>query len=395
MNRPFVKHLLAANNRYGARLGSQFAAAITYFSILSMVPVLMFAISVTGFTLTVLRPELWDAAQEAIRNAVGSGDENDPISEAVGHALSEWRSFGIIAILTLGYTGSNWVGNLKHAFRVMWRDKFSDAAQTKNFILELLENLLIFLGLFVCVILAFGMTVVGAGFTEQVVSWLSLEHIAGISFIVRGVTILLSFLAGWLLFAFIFVALPGESTTRRGFLGGTLAGALTVTVIQQLAGLLANAFSGNAAAVVFGPIIVLMLVFNTLATVILMIAAWVGTARTYEAELERAERAKRTGKTTDVDDDDIDAQPLVAASQEQARIEQGKKERWAATRSYDSLRTENFDPAAVPQPREDVAVSQATAARGMKVASGVGYGLGAATGIGLGAAIAGLLKRKK
>ena len=33
-----VKHLMAAVTRYGDRLGSQFAGAMTYFSFLSLVP---------------------------------------------------------------------------------------------------------------------------------------------------------------------------------------------------------------------------------------------------------------------------------------------------------------------------------------------------------------------
>lgn len=399
MNSPLVRHVMAALNRYNMRLGPQFAAAITYFSILSMVPVLMFFIAATGFTLTVLRPELWDAAQAAIMDALPSGDEPDsPVSgivTAVEGMLQGWRSFGLIAVLTAGYTGSNWVGNLKRAFRVMWRDKFSEAAEKRNFALELLENLIIFVGLLICIVIAFGATVVGVGFSEEIITWLGLGEVTGIGLIIRAITIALTFVAGWLLFAFIFIALPGERPDKRGFIGGTLAGAFIVTVIQQAAGLIFGAFSGNAAISVFGPVIILMLVFNTLATLILMISAWVGTADTYEEELARAEQAKRTGKTMDVDEDEPETIPAVAASQEQAKLEREKAQRWAATRSYDSLRAANFDPAEVPEPDPEVQVSQATAARGMKIASGVGYGLGTATGLGLGALLVNLFRRRR
>lgn len=394
MSRPFVKHILAALNRYTSRLGPQFAAAITYFSILSMVPVLLFAIAVVGWTLTVVRPELWDAAQVAILEAVGEGDAGATIGRVVEEALSQWRTFGFTALLGLAYTGSNWVGNLKRAFRAMWRDKFSEAAEKRNFILELLENLIIFIGLLISVAVAFGMTVLGTGFTENIVSWLGLEHVTGIELLIRGVTIALTFIAGWLLFAFIFIALPGETVDKRGFLGGTLAGALIITLIQQLAGLLFGLFSGNAAAGLFGPIIILMLVFNTLATVILIIAAWVGTTDTYAAELERAERARRTGRTLDLEDG-VETLPGVAMAQEQARVEQERASRWAATRSLDSLRAINFDPDELPSPDPDVPVSEATAARGMRVAGKVGYGLGTATGLGVGALLVSLVTRRQ
>ena len=273
VNKPWAQHILAAVNRYTSRLGPLFAAAVTYFSILSMVPVLMFGISALGYTLNVLRPDLLEPVMQAIRDAVGSGEAGDTVGEAVDTVLSQWRSFTVLAILTAAYTGSKWVGNLKRALRVMWRDKFSQASEKRNFVLELLENLVIFLGLLICVVVAIGLTVVGTQLSEQIIGWLGLDHVTGISLILRGITIALTFLAGWLLFAFIFFTLPGETTSVRSFMIGTTVGGLIIMLIQQLAGVLFSAFSGNAAATIFGPIIVLMLVFNTLATLILLIAA--------------------------------------------------------------------------------------------------------------------------
>ena len=46
-----VKHLIAAITRYGDRLGSQFAGAMTYFSFLSLVPILMVGFAIGGIVL--------------------------------------------------------------------------------------------------------------------------------------------------------------------------------------------------------------------------------------------------------------------------------------------------------------------------------------------------------
>src|SRR5690606_36869496 len=56
--RPGVEHLLRAGERYTSRLGDRFCAAITYSSVLALVPILVFAFSITGFVLTVSRPDL-------------------------------------------------------------------------------------------------------------------------------------------------------------------------------------------------------------------------------------------------------------------------------------------------------------------------------------------------
>ncbi len=46
-----VKHLIDAITRYGDRLGSQFAGAMTYFSFLSLVPILMVGFAIGGIVL--------------------------------------------------------------------------------------------------------------------------------------------------------------------------------------------------------------------------------------------------------------------------------------------------------------------------------------------------------
>ena len=50
--RPWIAHLLRANERFGGRMGNQFGAAITYFSVLALVPLIMVAFSITGFVLS-------------------------------------------------------------------------------------------------------------------------------------------------------------------------------------------------------------------------------------------------------------------------------------------------------------------------------------------------------
>ena len=62
----WVTHLLRAIDRFSSRLGNQLAAAITYFSVLAIVPVLMIAFSILGLTIEVLRPDLAETLLEAI-----------------------------------------------------------------------------------------------------------------------------------------------------------------------------------------------------------------------------------------------------------------------------------------------------------------------------------------
>ena len=73
--RPRIAHMIRAVERYINRLGSQFAAATSYFSVLALVPILMMAFSIIGFVLTVVQPELLDDVADAVANALGSTDD--------------------------------------------------------------------------------------------------------------------------------------------------------------------------------------------------------------------------------------------------------------------------------------------------------------------------------
>ncbi len=48
---PAIAHIIRATDRFNDRLGSQFGAAITYFSFLSLIPILMVSFVMVGFVL--------------------------------------------------------------------------------------------------------------------------------------------------------------------------------------------------------------------------------------------------------------------------------------------------------------------------------------------------------
>lgn len=193
----------------------------------------------------------------------------------------------------------------------------------------------------------------------------------GISFWLRVISIALTFAVSLLLFSFLFFVLPNQPAARRVRLIGIVGGGLALTVIQQLAGTIIGLLSQGRAAAVFGPIIVLMLLLNVLASVILVIAAWIGTDRTWPQfrATMREERAQGTMHEFAFDED-FDEEPVIP-------------DRVAATVPLDSIR----DAAFVPEPDPEASVRQDVAANAVKVGTGVGYGLGAATGLGLGALI--------
>ena len=256
--------LTASFGRYQRRHGAQHAAAISYFSVLTLIPALMFIGAAAGFTLTVLRPEWLELLRAGLSTSFGESELGDGLTTAIEQAAFNWRELVGIAVLTAAYSGINWVGNLRVAFNVMLHDAETAQPPSKGFLKDLLSNLGIFMGLLV--LLLGCITVVAGG-----IAWLGSSGI-----LVWLGRIILTFLATWLLFAYLFLTLAEERLKVRYWLFSSLGAAVLTAFLQQFAGHLIAAFSRNPTALIFGPVIVTMVMFNLLAVIMLVCFAWTG-----------------------------------------------------------------------------------------------------------------------
>ncbi|MGH3339096.1 MAG: YhjD/YihY/BrkB family envelope integrity protein, partial [Propionibacteriaceae bacterium] len=158
-HKPWIAHIIRAVERYISRLGSQFAAATTYFWVLALVPILMVAFSITGFVLTVVQPELLEAVADMVADALGSAEPatRDKILGVVNNALSQYWTIGIVGLVTGLYAGAKSMGHLKNAVRTQWRPGFDLRPQKINIVLKTLGNLLILAGFIVGMAVSFGL----------------------------------------------------------------------------------------------------------------------------------------------------------------------------------------------------------------------------------------------
>lgn len=277
-SKPWVAHLLDAATRFGERLGSQFAAAITYFSVLAIVPVLMVAFAALGLTVTVFLPDVLDQVKAWIQGAVsGQGDLGQQLGQVVDQAFNSWQGVGIIGLLSAAWAGANWVNNIRSAVRAMMRPDFDMVEDKPNIVVQTLKNLGILLTLFVLVALSMAMTTVATAARDLVGGFLGLDRMPGGELLLGLLPVLGTLLAGFLLFAFLLKVFPERKVPTPVLLRGAAIGGVGMAVLQYLTGTLVGVFSGNAAAAVFGSVIVTMLYFNLFATLILVVAAWVGT----------------------------------------------------------------------------------------------------------------------
>jgi membrane protein len=342
-HQPWIAHIIRAVERYITRLGSQFAAATTYFWVLALVPILMVAFSITGFVLTVVYPDLLHTMADAVTEALGSTDTatRDKILDLVNTALSQYWTIGIVGLVTGLYAGAKSMGHLKNAVRTQWRPGFDLRPQKINIVVRWLGNLLLLLGLLLGLAVTFGLSSLSTSLADAVLGFLGFDDQAWTAPLLRIGSVSFSIGAGWLIFMYLFAVLPETREPWRVVRRGALLGSMALVVLQYLASFLISAFQGNPAAAIFGPVIVLMLFFNIFAQLILFIAAWIATAQ-HNAVPVPPEVEMNTAPTPEPD------------------------------------RTDDEEPNVVPG---------AVAVRTVRVGMGAGYVTGAATGVGLGAAL--------
>lgn len=369
---PLVARLLVIADHFAERSGSQFSAAIAYYSVLALVPILMFAFSMLGMTLTVLRPDLLDVLRGSISNAMNaSPDLGQKITQVVDDALANWRTILTIGAVSILWVGQSWIANLKSAVRSQLRPAHRIKEQKAALPLEMLGNVAILMGLLVCLGLTLGLSIVATAARSTVSEWLHLDGGAGAWILLQGLPVLASLVAAFVLFWFMFRVFVEDLLPRRPLLIGAAAGGVGMVVLEYLTSLLFGLFGKNATAAIFGPIIVLMLFFNLFAQLILFVAAGIATDPTklaWDAAAAAAAAAKAAEAAAALPEEPVEAPVLAPAA--------SLAERPAFT---------------VPGGMVDERVAQ----QGVRAGLGAGWVTGVATGVGVGAAVVSLLKRPK
>ena len=343
----WIAHIVRAAMRYTNRLGTQFAGAMAYFSVLALIPILAVAFSIVAYVLKV-RPALHANLVLAISQALGITDASGQAQVAafIDTAISRSGTIGLIALVIAAYSAAGWMRNVRNALRAQWQDEFEKEKPEYNFVVMTLLDLVKLLGLIVLFTLTFALAALSTSLADTLVDLLGLDDIGWLTPVLNYVPIVFSIGAGWLLFMYLYSVLPRGKTPWPAVRRGSLLGALGLGALQLLAALGINLFTGNAAIAFFGPVIVLMLFLSLFGQLILFIGAWIATS-------------------------EVPTRLSVADAEIAARMREATAARCGR---------------GVPPPPEDL-IPQAIAVRSVGVGMTAGYVTGAATGVGLGALI--------
>ena len=276
---PAVAHFIRAGERFNDRLGSQFGAAITYFSFLSLIPILMVSFAAVGFVLASNQDLLTELINKIVNN-ISDPTLASTLKNTVNTAVQQRTTVGLTGLLIALYSGISWMGNLREAIRAQSRDVWERNEQDKEKIwLKYSRDFISLIGLVLALIVTLSLTSIAGAAQAAIVRALGLDGIDWLRPAMTLIALSISIMANYLLFLWIFWILPRHKPRKRALLRGTLLAAIGFEVIKFIMTLTLPKLATSPSGAAFGSVLGLMAFFYFFARLTLFCAAWIATAK--------------------------------------------------------------------------------------------------------------------
>lgn len=268
----WLDHVLRSWATYKAHHGDHFAAAVTFFSFLSLFPLILLAVSVSGFVLRAhpsLQQDLFDSISSNVPGAFG-----DTLSESIDQAISARTSVGIVGLAGLVFTGLGWVGNLRASIEGVW----GQTPAKRPFLKAKAADLVVLAGLGAGAVLSIGLTAVGATLTSTVLGALGLDGVPGLFLVTTITGIALALTGDVLIFGWLLVRLPQATVPRGVGLRAAILAAIGFEIFKLAGTFFITRATQSATAGIFASVIGILVWINLVSRFLLFCVAWTAMA---------------------------------------------------------------------------------------------------------------------
>lgn len=276
----WLDHLVRAGERYTETHGNHYAAAITYFSVLALVPMLMVAFASAALVLQ-SNPDLLAQLKAEIGKALPAG-LGPTLSTVIDQAIASATTVGVIGMSFALVAGLGWMSNFRDALSVQW----GHGQQPRTpYLRRLGADLASLIGLGLAMALSYGLTAVASGgLAGQILGYLGLGSAGWAAGLLELLALVLGLVANWLVFLWVFARLPREPVTWHSAIMAAAAAAVGLEVIKRVMGVYLAAVTQTPAGLAFGPILGLLIFIFTVSQFLLFLTAWAATARENQVE---------------------------------------------------------------------------------------------------------------
>lgn len=275
---PWLDHLLRAAQSYSDHHGDHYAAAITFFSVLSLVPMLMIAFAAVGFMLA-RSPELVRHLQDQVQ-AAAPGGLGPMLNQIIDGAIASRQGVGIIGLLGALYSGLGWMSNLREALTAQWDAPSGDKPpQSEGFLRTKVMDLLALLGLGLALVMSFALTGAGTAFASAVLTAVGFGHVPGARLVFTALAVVVSIAGMWLVFLWVIARLPRQPVPLRRAMHAAWFGAIGFEILKQAFAIYLDSVTASPTGKLFGPVIGLMVFAYFVSRFVLFLTAWAAVVR--------------------------------------------------------------------------------------------------------------------
>ncbi|HEX3589198.1 MAG TPA: YihY/virulence factor BrkB family protein [Pseudonocardiaceae bacterium] len=300
----WLDRVVRAGSRYLDHKGYAFAASITYFTVLSLIPLLLVALSVTSFVLAG-QPAVLDQLHAQIDLAVPPSLAST-LDNLVNGLIDHRTRIGVIGLAVALYSGWNWMNTLRDALTAMW-----DLQPARQPVVRMvLKDVLALLGLAGALLVTFACTAVAGWLGTLLLRLAGLSDTGWVHGVLVVAALVLAVAANWLVFIWVLAKLPREPVEARSAVRGALAAAVAFEVLKWLGNIYLTAVGRTPLGVTFGWLVGLLLFIYLVARMLMLVTAWTAVGATpkpadhavpkqrdgYPADVSRAETPEPAGR---------------------------------------------------------------------------------------------------
>lgn len=301
---PFLDRVMSTLERHDEHYGGAFAAAMSFRTVMALVPVLMVAFAVAGFVLA-RQPELLDSMRQTIIDAV-PGELGDTLAKAMDSAVRSRSTVGVVGLVFAALTGINWMSGARQAMTAIWGGNVD-----RNPVLSKVFDLGQFVLLGLWFVVALVMSAAGSTtLADLVMVWLNLDWSPVAVDMFQVLAPIVSILITWPLMTVVLAKVPLVNLPLRNAWKAGLLTAIAFEGLKAAAGMIIASTSRGPAGAAFGSIITVMMFINIVARIIFYMTAWCATDPVnagYLLDDEDSEKDEDAEKDVPADEETADA----------------------------------------------------------------------------------------
>jgi membrane protein len=265
----WLDHLARAVDRYVDHNGYHYVASIAYFSLVSLIPMLLVAFSVAGFVLAG-QPQLLHSLSDQVLTSLGS-----KVGGLLEGFVAQRTNVGVLGLAIGLYSGWNWINALRDALTAMWDQQRPPLPLVRT----VFRDLLALLSLTAALIVSFALSASGGLLSNYLIKLVGLDETSWAHTVVSLGSVPLALLADWLVFLWVLARLPREAVGLRSAMRGAAAAAVGFELLKQAGSIYFGLISHSATSAAFGSVIGLLFFISLVSRLLVFITAWTATAR--------------------------------------------------------------------------------------------------------------------